>query len=60
MVLTFRPMDSVWCTARLGCLGFPSQRFSSCDRDEASPFWDRQAQRLSGANHGSIWGSWPI
>jgi len=57
MVLTFRPMDSVWGAHRHGCLGFHSQRFSSSVCDDASLFWDQQAQRLSGANHGSIWGS---
>jgi len=36
MVLAFRPMDSVLYTAAHGCLGFLSQRFSSCGRDEAS------------------------
>ncbi len=38
MGLSFRPMDSVRCTAWHGCLGFLSQRFSSCGRDEASQF----------------------
>jgi hypothetical protein len=38
MVLAFRPMSSVRCTAGQGCLDFLSQRFSSCGRDEASQF----------------------
>jgi hypothetical protein len=38
MVLTFRAMDSVRCTAVHGSLDFHSQRFSSCGRDEASLF----------------------
>jgi hypothetical protein len=60
MVLVFRPMDSVLRTACRCCLNFHSQRFSSRGRDDASLFRDRQAQRLSGANHGSIRGSWPM
>jgi len=60
MLLAFRPMDSVRCTAERGCLDFLCQRFSSRLCDEAHPFWDQQANRLSAANHGSIWGSWPI
>ena len=60
MFLVFRPRDSVHCTAAPGCLDFHSQRFSSCSRNDASLFRDRQAQRLSGANHGSIRGSWPM
>jgi hypothetical protein len=46
MVLVFRPTDSVRCTACHGCLDFHSQRFSSSCCDDASVFWDRQAQRL--------------
>ena len=53
-------MDSVRRTADPGCVDFLSQRFSWCGRDDASLFRDRQAQRLSGANHGSIGGSWPM
>ena len=30
MLLAFRPMDSVRCTAKYGCLDFLCQRFSSC------------------------------
>ena len=60
MVLTFRPMDSVQCTAGCGCLDFHSQRFSSLLRNEACPFRNQQAVRWSDGDHSSIWDSWPI
>ena len=60
MVLTFRPMDSVQCTAGCGCLDFHSKRFSSLLCDEACPFRNQQAVRWSDGDHSSIWDSWPI
>src|SRR6202521_4611191 len=60
MVLTFRPMDSVQCTAGCGCLDFHSKRFSSLLYDEACPFRNQQAVRWSDGDHSSIWDSWPI
>jgi hypothetical protein len=60
MVLTFRPMDSVQCTAGCGCLDFHSQRFSSLLCDEACPFRNQQAVRWSCGDHSSIGDSWPI
>jgi hypothetical protein len=58
--LTFRPMDSVQCTAGCGCLDFHSKRFSSLHCDEACPFRNQQAVRWSDGDHSSIWDSWPI
>src|SRR5713101_3973298 len=60
MVLTFRPMDSVQCTAGCGCLDFHSKRFSSLLCDEACPFRNQQAVRWPDGDHSSIWDSWPI
>jgi len=54
------PQDSVRGTDSCGGFDFLSQRFSSPHCGDARPFWDRQAEQLSGGNHGSIGGSWPM
>jgi hypothetical protein len=46
MVLTFRPMDSVQCTAGCGCLDLHSKRFSSLLCDEACQFRNQQSRTV--------------